>query len=99
MAINPSLILIILYLLWPVKLKDGKASKEIKAILEQLHNKGDFKHNVCQVLEKGRGQLRWSSPLTKLVFMIVCLVFVGMECLLKKICGDISPHEEVKNHV
>ncbi|XP_061598835.1 uncharacterized protein LOC133461871 isoform X3 [Cololabis saira] len=40
-------------------------SKERKVLLEQLRNKGDFKHNT-KVLEKGRGQLvTWKQPSDK----------------------------------
>lgn len=37
-------------------------SKERKVLLEQLRNKGDFKHN-SEVLEKGTGQIvTWKQP-------------------------------------
>lgn len=37
-------------------------SKEREVLLDQLHNRGDFKHNA-KVLEKGRGQLvTWKQP-------------------------------------
>ncbi|KAI3376190.1 hypothetical protein L3Q82_016405 [Scortum barcoo] len=40
-------------------------SKERKIVLEQLRNKGDFKHNTA-VLEKGRGELvTWKQPSDK----------------------------------
>lgn len=40
-------------------------SKERKTLLEQLRNKGDFKHNT-EVLEKGRGQIvTWKQPSDK----------------------------------
>lgn len=40
-------------------------SKERKTLLEQLRNKGDFKHNT-EVLEKGRGQIvTWKQPSEK----------------------------------
>ncbi|XP_054863262.1 uncharacterized protein LOC111580683 isoform X2 [Amphiprion ocellaris] len=40
-------------------------SKERKVLLEQLRNKGDFKHNV-KVLEKGKGELvTWKQPSEK----------------------------------
>ncbi|XP_073720777.1 uncharacterized protein [Misgurnus anguillicaudatus] len=40
-------------------------SKQRKSLLEQLRNKGDFKHN-SKVLEKGRGQIvTWKQPSDK----------------------------------
>ncbi|KAL1272198.1 hypothetical protein QQF64_028060 [Cirrhinus molitorella] len=40
-------------------------SKERKILLEQLRNKGDFKHNT-KVLDKGRGQIvTWKQPSDK----------------------------------
>lgn len=40
-------------------------SEERKTLLEQLRNKGDFKHNT-EVLEKGRGQIvTWKQPSDK----------------------------------
>lgn len=39
-----------------------EGSKERKVLLEQLRNKGDFKHNA-KVLEKGPGELViWKQP-------------------------------------
>lgn len=41
---------------------DPLGSKERKDLLEQLRNKGDFKHN-SKVIQKGRGQVvTWKQP-------------------------------------